>query len=304
MPHALWKGAITFGLVHIPVALYSGTKSDGIDFDWLDKRDMKPVGYKRINKDTGKEVEKDVVVRGIQYEDGRYVVLSDEEIKAANVKSTQSVDILAFVDAQDIPLTYLEAPYYLAPTQRGEKVYALLRETLKRTKKIAIANVVIQTKQHLAALMTTGPLLILNTLRWATEVRSFEDLTLPSENLKSIGVTAKELAMAEQLVSDMTEKWDPSQYHDTFRDDIMALVKRKIKAGHTETVTEMVAGEAAESTSNVIDLTALLQRSLRGGGHSGADTSRKNSGANAKKKPVSIARTSAENKAQPKRKRA
>ncbi len=298
MPRVLWKGGINFGLVHIPVALYSGAKSDALDFDWLDKRDMKPVGYKRINKDTGKDVEKDDIVRGFQYEEGRYVVLSDEEIKAANVKSTQSVDILAFVDAADIPFTYLETPYYLAPSPRGEKVYALLRETLKRTKKVGIATVVIQTKQHLAALIPSGPALILNTLRWAAEVRPFDDLSLPQENLKAAGVTAKELAMAEQLVADMTQKWDPSRYKDTFRNDIMAHVKRKIKAGDTETVAEIPAVESVEPSSNVIDLTALLQRSLRGG------NVRKSAVTTIKKKPPAVTRAAAEIKAQPKRKRA
>ncbi len=298
MPRVLWKGGINFGLVHIPVALYSGAKSDAIDFDWLDIRDMKPVGYKRINKDTGKDVDKDDIVRGFQYQEGRYVVLSDEEIKAANVKSTQSVDILAFVDAADIPFTYLETPYYLAPAQRGEKVYALLRETLKRTKKIGIATVVIQTKQHLAALIPSGPALILNTLRWAAEVRPFDDLSLPEESLKAAGVTAKELAMAEQLVADMTEKWDPSRYKDTFRNDIMAHVKRKIKAGDTETVAEIPAVETTEPASNVIDLTALLQRSLRGG------NTRKSPVTTIKKKPASVARVTPESKVQPKRKRA
>ena len=298
MPRVLWKGGINFGLVHIPVALYSGAKSDALDFDWLDKRDMKPVGYKRFNKDTGKDVEKDDIVRGFQYEEGRYVVLSDEEIKAANAKSTQSVDILAFVDAADIPFTYLETPYYLAPSARGEKVYALLRETLKRTKKIGIATVVIQTKQHLAALIPSGPTLILNTLRWAAEVRPFDDLSLPQENLKAAGVTAKELAMAEQLVADMTEKWDPTRYKDTFRDDIMAHVKRKIKAGDTEMVAEIPAVEGAEVASNVIDLTALLQRSLRGG------NVRKGPASASKKKSAAVTRAASESKVQPKRKRA
>jgi DNA end-binding protein Ku len=304
MPHVLWKGGINFGLVHIPVALYSGSKADTIDFDWLDKRDMKQVGYKRFNKNTGKDVDKDDIVRGFQYEEGRYVVLSDEEIKAANVKSTQSVDILAFVDGADIPFTYLETPYYLAPIQRGEKVYALLRETLKRTKKIGIATVVIQTKQHLAALIPSGPVLILNTLRWATEVRPFDELSLPEESLKAAGVTAKELAMAEQLVSDMTEKWDPSQYKDTFRDDIMAQVKRKVKAGDTEKVKESAAAETVEPTSNVIDLTALLRRSLRGGNNAGAGKSRKSATTAVKKQSAPITRAASETKAQLKRKRA
>jgi DNA end-binding protein Ku len=286
MTRALWKGAIAFGLVHIPVALYSGSRNDAIDFDWLDKRDMKPVGYKRINKQTGKEVAQDDIVRGFRYAAERYVVLSDEEIKAANVKRTQSVDILAFVDVEEIPRLYFETPYYLAPIQRGQKVYALLRETLRRSNKVGIANVVIQTKQHLAALMVSGPVLILNTLRWPSEVRSLDELKLPDEGLKAAGVRPQEVAMATQLVSDMTQKWNPAQYHDSFRDDVMAQVKRKIKGENTQSVATIRAGETQQA-SNVIDLTALLQRSLRDAGKTEHIDAKARGGAE-RKKPAAV----------------
>jgi DNA end-binding protein Ku len=304
MPRALWNGAIAFGLVHIPVALYSGSSSDTIDFDWLDKRDMKPVGYKRVNKETGKEVAKDDIVRGFQYQKNRYVVLSDEEIQSANVKSTQSVDILAFVDAGDIPLTYFDTPYYLAPIQRGQKVYALLRETLERSQKVGIANVVIQAKQHLAALIPSGPLLILNTLRWAAEIRPYNELELPKETPRAAGLTAKELDMAEQLVADMTRKWDPNQYHDTFREDVMALVKRKIKTGGGESVVETPAREAPEPASNVVDLTALLRRSLRGAPGAQAKATGKNGESSGTKKASESASSASARKPAAKRKRA
>ena len=150
---SLWKGAISFGLVHIPVALHSATSEQGVNFDWLDKRTMDPVGYKRINKRTGKEVDKDNIVKGVEYEDGQYVVLSQEEIASAYPKTTQTIGIETFVSATDIPLIYLERPYYVVPINKGEKVYALLREALLRTKRVGIARVVIQTKQHLAALV-------------------------------------------------------------------------------------------------------------------------------------------------------
>ena len=130
MARAIWKGAISFGLVHIPVALVSATSSQGVDFDWLDKRSMDPVGYKRVNKVTGKEVTKEHIVKGVEYEKGRYVVLSEEEIRAAHPESTQTIDIFAFVDSPQIPLQNIDTPYYLAPDRRGEKVYALLREAL------------------------------------------------------------------------------------------------------------------------------------------------------------------------------
>ena len=153
MPRAIWKGAISFGLVHIPVALVTATSTQGVDFDWLDKRSMEPVGYKRVNKVTGKEVSKENIVKGVAYEKGRYVVISEEEIREAHPKSTQTIDIFAFVDSVQIPLQHIDKPYYLAPDRRGEKVYALLREALSSTNKVALAHVVLHTRQHLAALM-------------------------------------------------------------------------------------------------------------------------------------------------------
>lgn len=264
MPRALWKGAIAFGLVHIPVSVHSAASSEGISFDWLDKRDMAPVGYKRVNKETGKEVTKENIVKGLEYEDGQYVVLTDEEIKGANVKATQTIDIVAFVDAGEVAPGYFETPYYLAPGTRGEKVYALLRETLRKENKIGIALVVLHTKQHLAALVPQGRALVLLMLRWASELRTDDDLELPSTDLKKAGLREKEIAMAAQLVKDMTEKWDPKQYKDQFAADVMAMVKRKVAAGKTTTVEKPEASARQAPASNVIDLTELLQKSLRG----------------------------------------
>lgn len=264
MPRALWKGAITFGLVHIPVALYPAARENRIDFDWLDKRDMKPVGYKRVNKVTGQEVTKDDIVKGIEVEDGHYVVLSDEEIKASRPEKTQTVDILAFVDASEIAPQYFDSPYVLAPTGRGEKVYLLLREALKKAGRIGIAQVVIQTKQHLAALIPQGDALMLNTLRWADEIRSTEDMGVPGEATGKLAPTARELQMAEQLIEDMTAAWDPKQYQDHTREEIMALVHEKMDKGEIRRV-EPVNAEAANEGAEIYDLTELLKRSLKGG---------------------------------------
>ena len=185
----LWKGAISFGLVHIPVSLHTATAEHGIDFDWLDKRSMDPVGYKRINKKTGREIDKSHIVKGVAVEDGHYVVLSDEEIAAAYPQSTQSIDIEAFVAAHEIPFVYLDRPYYLAPIGKGAKVYALLRETLAKTQRIGLARVVIQTKQHLAALVPVGPALVLNLLRWGADIKPWTDLNLPAEGAKATGLS-------------------------------------------------------------------------------------------------------------------
>jgi DNA end-binding protein Ku len=265
MPHAIWKGAITFGLVHVPVTLYPASSEIGIDFDWLDKRSMDPVGYKRINKRTGKEVEKDNIVKGVKVEGGDYVLLSDEEIKAAYPKTTQTIEIESFAHATDIPFTQLEKPYYLEPGARGEKVYALLREAMLEAGVIGIARVVLHTKEYLSALIPTGPALMLNTLRWANEIRPWKDLKLPAEGKKAL--KESELKMARQLIGDMTEPWHPERYEDKFTRAVHALVAKRVEAGQTKEVEPME--EAAEPASNVVDLSELLKKSLRQGKPSG-----------------------------------
>jgi len=259
---ALWKGAISFGLVHIPVEMYSAVQEHELDLTMLDRRDFSPVGYKRYNKTTGKDVTWDDIVKGYEYQDNEYVVLSDEDLKRANVEATQTIDILAFVDAADVPLTYFEQPYYLAPSRGGAKVYALLRETLRKAGKIGIATVVIRTKQHLCALVCDDDKIVLNTLRYANEIRSAEELKLPPATMKAAGISDKELQMALSLVEGMSEPWKPEQYHDTYKDDVLALVKKKVKAGQTKTITAPEPESKAAKSSNVVDLVALLQDSL------------------------------------------
>lgn len=267
-PRVLWKGAITFGLVHIPVGLYTATRPHGIDFDWLDKRSMDPVGYKRINKRTGREVSKEQIVKGVEYEDGQYVVISDKEIADAYPRSTQTIEIESFVPATSIPLVFLDRPYYLAPINRGGKVYALLRETLQRSGQVGLARVVIQSRQHLSMLMPAGPGMVLHLLRWSEDLRPWKALPLPPEGLKAAGVTEREVKMAEALIKDMSADFDPEAYHDSFTNEIMKLVKRKAEAGKTESVMqpEPLEEEEGEARTNIVDLTELLQRSLRQGG--------------------------------------
>ena len=259
---ALWKGAISFGLVHIPVELYSAVQEHELDLTMLDRRDFSPVGYKRYNKKTGKDVTWDDIVKGYEYEEDEYVVLSDEDLKRANVEATGTIDIQAFVDAADVPLTYYEHPYYLAPAKGGAKVYALLRETLRKAGKIGIATVVIRTKQHLCALVCIDDKIVLNTLRYAAEIRDAEDLKLPPATAKAAGISDKELQMALSLVEGMSEQWKPEQYHDTYKDDVLALVKKKVKAGQTKTITAAEPEDKPAKASNVVDLVALLQDSL------------------------------------------
>jgi len=261
---ALWKGAITFGLVHIPVSLHPASGESGIDFDWLDKRSMDPVGYKRINKRTGREITRENIVRGVEHGDGTYVVLTDEEISTAYPRSTQLVEIETFVPAAEIPFLYYDRPYYLAPTGKGQKVYALLREALRRSGKVGLARVVISTRQHLAALMPSGPALMLDLLRWHSDIRDAEGLDLPKDGVRGAGLAAQELAMAGQLIDSMSGSFRPEQYKDSFRSQVMSLGARKAKAGKTQEVApleEMPDGGGAE----IIDLTQLLKQSLQGG---------------------------------------
>ncbi|MGO4003674.1 non-homologous end joining protein Ku [Pseudomonas fluorescens] len=260
MARSIWKGAISFGLVHIPVSLVSATSSQGVDFDWLDQRSMDPVGYKRVNKVTGKEVTKEHIVKGVQYEKGRYVVLSEDEIRSAHPASTQTIDIFAFVDSKQIPLQNIDTPYFLAPDKRGGKVYALLRETLAKTKKVALTHVVLHTRQHLAALMPLESALVLVMLRWPAEVRSLDELAL-GRDVTDATLTKGELDMAKRLVEDMSGDWQPDDYRDSFQDKIMALVEKKAHAGKIENI-ERVSDDEPRKSADVIDLTELLKRSL------------------------------------------
>jgi DNA end-binding protein Ku len=275
MPHSLWNGAISFGLVNIPVVLFSAENRNSFDLTMLDRRNMKPVGFKRYNKETEKEVGWDDIVKGYEYEKERYVVLTEEDFKRANVEATQTVDIVAFVDAEEVAPTYFETPYYLAPDKRGDKGYALLRETLKATNKIGIARIVIRTRQYLAALIPSGDVIVLNTLRYKNELKSAKDLEVPSGNLKASGVSPREIEMAKKLVEEMTEQWKPERYRDTYHDDLMKLIDKRIKAGKTEVITEAEEEEDQEKPARgeVIDLMALLKRSVQAKGQSSAKRS-------------------------------
>jgi DNA end-binding protein Ku len=257
LARALWKGAIAFGLVNIPVGLYSAEHRNDLSFTLLDKRNLAPVGYRRYNKEDDKDVPWDEIVKGYEYEKDRYVVLSEGDFKSANVEATQTVDILHFAEAFEVPFTLYETPYFLAPDKRGERGYVLFRETLAKARKVALAQVVIRTRQSLAVLAPLEHVLVLNTLRWPDELRSPKELDIPAPRG---GANKAELEMALKLVEEMARPFDPSAYHDTYREDIMARVQEKVKAGETELVTPEPKAPARKA--EVIDLMSLLKRSV------------------------------------------
>jgi DNA end-binding protein Ku len=263
MPRGLWKGAISFGLVNVPVELFSVEKrSSELDLTMLDRRDLAPVGYKRYNKSSGKDVPWEDVVKGYEYQDGRYVVLSDEDFRRANVEASKTVEIHGFVDVDAIPPQYYDTPYYLSPGKRGEKAYALLRDALHKAQKAGVATVVIRTRQYLAAVLPQEDVLLLNTLRYGDEVRSATDLGIP-EQLAKAKVTPKELELALRLIEDMSEKWQPDKYKDTYREDLLARIEEKVKAGQTEEITQPEKDSgAARKGADVIDLMSLLKKSV------------------------------------------
>lgn len=264
MARSIWKGSITFGLVNIPVGLFSAEqRTEEIHFNLLDKRNMARVRYKRVNEETGKEVPWEETVKGYEFESGKYVIVSDEDLQRASPEKTQTVDIIDFVDLDDINPVYFDKPYYLAPDKKGAKSYALLRETLRRTKKVGIAMVVIRTKQYLAAVIAREDVIVLNILRFAHELRDPSELDLPSGKE---GVSERELDMAERLVEGMVDTWDPRKYKDDFYRDMKKMIDERVKAGQLEESPEAPPAPKRDRGSNVVDLMALLKRSVEEGG--------------------------------------
>ena len=259
----IWTGSIDFGLVNIPVKLYPLQTSNRLDFDLLDKRDFSRVRYRRVNEKTGQEVKWDQIVKGYQYDKGEYVAVTDEDFEQANVEATQSITILDFVDAGAISSQYYDTPYYLEPLKNGRRAYALLREVLQKTGKIGIAKVVLRTRQHLAALVPQGPLLVLNTLRYPHELRDASRLDLPQSDDKKAAVSSQEVKMAEQLVGSMTGEWQPDKYRDEYHDDLLKLIERKVKAGQTKAVESAAEAPRPKREGKVIDMMQLLRQSVK-----------------------------------------
>jgi DNA end-binding protein Ku len=256
--HAIWRGVISFGLVTIPVELFSAVSKNEIAFHLLDSRDMAPVRNRRVNGITGEEVPREAVVKGYELPDGRWVTMTDEDFSAANVRATRTIDVLGAVCEDEVPDEYFDTPYYLAPETAGRKAYALLREALRKAGRIAVAQIVVRSRQRLCALVPHGDALMLVVMRYTHELRSASDLDLPGSDLAAIGVTEAEVALAAQLVATIQTDWDPARYRDSYRDDILALIARKAEGALP--VPQPVEAEAAGA--EVIDIMELLKRSI------------------------------------------
>lgn len=274
---AIWKGAISFGLVSVPVGLYSATKSEEIRFRLLRASDLSPINYQRVAEVDGKEVPWEQVVKGYEYEKGKFVVLKDEDFKRVDIEATQTIDIVDFVELAEINPVHFFRPYYLEPQRGGAGAYALLRDVLADTGKAGIAKVVIKTRQHLAALKANGDALVLELMHFADELIDYKALKIPAE-VKS---GTRELQMAATLVEQMTVAWDPHRYKDDYSSALLAMIDRKIAAGGKE--LPVVKGEPRPAT-NVVDLVAVLQQSLDRAGK-GASAPRRASTRRAAAKP-------------------
>jgi DNA end-binding protein Ku len=252
----IWKGSISFGLVNIPVGLYSATRSgNDIKFRLLRDKDQSPVKYKRVAENDGSEVPWEHIVKGYEYEKDHFVVLKEADFDRVNIKSNQTVDIREFVDLNEIDPMFFDQPYFLAPEKGGDKAYSLLRDALKKSNRVGIAKVTIKSREHLAAVKPLGKALVLELMHFSDELADPTHLKLPTKE----DVGKKELAMAESLIDGMTDKWEPEKYHDEYREGLMKVIEEKIAAGGKELPAPKLKGS---KPTNVVDLVAVLQESL------------------------------------------
>ncbi len=259
MARPLWKGAISFGLVTIPVQLYSATRRSELRFRQLDRRDNSPVREKRVSQESGEEVPWEDVVKGYEYEDGSFVILEPDDFTRANVKATETIDIVQAVAAGAVPPEYFERPLFVIPAKGGVKPYHILRETLLRSGRIAVATLVMRGRQHLAALLPGEQVLTLELLRFSHELKSVGELDA-GEALEAPEIKPKELELAEQLVAMLDAPWRPEEYRDEYRDDLLALIEEKAEKGSLAPVRD--EGGAGEQSGEVIDMMELLKRSV------------------------------------------
>jgi DNA end-binding protein Ku len=255
MPRPLWKGAVTFGLVSVPVNLYPATKRQAeLSFRLLHEKDKAPIQYKKVCSEEEKEVPWNEIVKGYEFEKGRFVVMTDEDFEKAKTESTETLDIREFVPLEQISVAYFESPYWLEPTKQGRKAYALLREALEESGRVGVGTFVMRQREHLAVLRPAGKALMVTTLRFADEIRSAEDLDLPGDEK----LAKKEVELAKKLVDTLADDWKPDQYKDTYHETLRAAIEQKLEGREIE-------APAPHKPARVVNLMKALEESLKTG---------------------------------------
>lgn len=265
---AIWKGSISFGLVNIPIGLFPATRKEDVSFRQLRADDLSPIRYKRVAEADGEEVPWEKIVKGYEHEKGEFVIVTDEDFEKAMPEATQSIDITEFVELSEIDPMFFDKPYYLEPQKGGKKAYALLRDTLRETEKVGIARVVIKTRQHLAAVKPKDDALVLELMHFPQEVLEPAGLDLP----RGEKLGKKEIDMAKTLVETMSGTWNPSEFHDEYRDKLIELIEAKVERGGKEAPSPAVKPRKA---TNVVDLVDVLRKSLAESKKKPAPASRK-----------------------------
>ncbi|MDQ8188427.1 Ku protein [Pelagicoccus sp. SDUM812002] len=263
MARAIWKGSISFGLVNIPVSLFSAEQRSDIQFRMIDSRNNSRVRYERINESSGEEVPWNAVVKGYEYEDDKYVLLSDDEMEKVSPEATKTIDIEDFIDLESIDSLYFDKPYYLEPGKHGEKSYLLLAKALRSSGKAGVARVVIRTRQHLCAILSRDGHLVIELLRFPQELRDLQDFAAPDANLKRNKLSKREIGMATQLIDSMTIEWDPERYRDDYREKLLDWINEKVSEGKLNPAPDALSEEEDDdSPSKVVDLMDYLKRSV------------------------------------------
>jgi len=282
MPRSMWKGSIAFGLVNIPIELYSAVRDHRPKFRLLHAKDEAPVRYERVCQTEGKPVGWDELVKGYEYEKGQFVVLSKDDFKTAAIEKTKTIDILDFVDPAEIDERYFETPYYLQPGKGADRAYALLREAIRESGKVGIAKVILRDAQHLAGVEAIGDAIVLTMMRFADELADLADFKFPAAE----GMRPQELKMAMQLIDSLSAKWQPEQYTDEYRDNLMRVIEGKLK-GRRPKLQERETSQSAD----VVDLMARLRASLEGKDTPGRGRKAAPSAAHARKKTATRKRS-------------
>ncbi len=262
MARPIWNGVLSFGLLNVPISVMSGERKIDLHFRMLDGRDKNPVRYERVNSETGEEVPWKSIVKAFEYAKGSYVVLEPEDLESAAPESHESIDIEAFVDADEITPVYYEKPYVLVPGKKADKGYVLLRETLKKTGRIGIGRVVIRTREYLCAVFPQDNALVMNLLRYPQEIVDIEDYKLPSAKPSGVRISKAEFDMAEKLIESMSAKWNPKDFKDEFRDRLRKVIEQRIKTAGVTPAPDKEPDLPDDASTNVVDFMSLLRKSL------------------------------------------